>query len=122
MFDLIIQSGILGWPMALIALGNIFLTVKYSIKLFGSEKQTKVDLNKIIILGVLALSLGIFSHVLGLYQGLQVYSYLSADQVAGGYAASLVALMLGMGIFVISAILWFLLRSKLNCELMKASK
>ncbi|MGD9487396.1 MAG: hypothetical protein AB7W47_05205 [Calditrichaceae bacterium] len=122
MLNLINQAGILGWPMALIALGIIFLTVKYGIKLFGKEKETNVDLNKIIHLGVFALSLGVFSHYLGLYEGLQIYSYLSAEQVAAGYAVSLVALILGLGIFIVSGLLWFLLRTKLNSVVMGASK
>ncbi len=121
MFNLINQAGILGWPIVLIALVNIALTVNYSMKLYGSEKEINVDLNKIVILGVFALSLGIFTHLLGLYQGLQVYSYLSADQVAGGYATSLVALMLGLGIFIVSGILWFVLRCKLNIVVNKGT-
>lgn len=121
MFDIINQAGILGWPMVLVLLGNIFLTVKYSIKLFGSDKEASMDLNKLLFLGLFALLLGIFSHYLGVFQGLQMYSYLTADQVAGGYAMSLVALLLGIFIFTISGILWFFLRMKLNSLNMKAS-
>jgi hypothetical protein len=121
MFNLISQSGIFGWPMAIIALSSIFLTAKYSIKLFG-KKESNVDLNKIIFLGVFALTLGVFSHYLGLYEGLQIFSYLSSDQVAGGYATSLLALLFGFGIFIVSAILWFLLRIKLHSIVNKVSE
>lgn len=121
MLNLISQAGILGWPMVLIALANIILAVRYGIKLYGSDKETSVDLNKIIFLGVLALSLGVFTHYLGLYQGLQIYSYLSAAQVAGGYATSLVALMIGLVIFIVSGILWFVLRCKLKMITAKGS-
>ena len=114
MFNVINQAGILGWPMVLLLLINIFLAVKYSLKLFGSDEETNVDINKIIFIGILALSLGVFTHYLGLYQGLQLFQFLSAKQVASGYAISLVALMLGLGVFVVSGILWFYLRIKLN--------
>ena len=114
MFNVINQAGILGWPMVLLLLINIFLAVKYSLKLFGSDEETNVDINKIIFIGILALSFGVFTHYLGLYQGLQLFQYLSAKQVASGYAISLVALMLGLGVFVVSGILWFFLRIKLN--------
>ncbi|MGD9900885.1 MAG: hypothetical protein AB7T22_17300 [Calditrichaceae bacterium] len=122
MLNVINQAGILGWPMALIALGNIYLIVKYGIKLFGSKKSNNVDLNNIIFLGGFALSLGIFSHYLGLYEGLQIYSYLSAEQVAGGYATSLIALLLGFVIFIVSGIFWFSLRIKLNSNSLEVSK
>ena len=106
--------------MILILLSIIILDTKYAVNLFSDKNHLHVDINKIIILGGFALSLGIFSHYLGIYQGLQMFSYMSTEQVAGGYATSLVALMLGMGIFVLSGILWFALRSRLNALLAKA--
>lgn len=121
MFNIINQAGILGWPMVIIALTNIFLVAKYAIKLFGTDENPNVDINKIIFLGVFAFSLGGFTHYIGLYQGLQVYSYFSPDQVAEGYAVSLVALMFGLGIFIVSGICWFLLRSKLNSAVIKGN-
>lgn len=114
MFNLISQMGLYGWPLVTLALAIVFLVIRYGIKLFGSAPTKSVDINQIIILAVLALALGVFSHFSGLYMGLRLFTQFSTAQFAAGYAVSLVALLFALVIFIISTIFWFVLRLKLH--------
>lgn len=114
MLNFINQMGMFGWPLVILASVIVFMVAKYSIKIFGNHHDTTVDINRILILAVLALSLGIFSHFLGLYQGLQIFSQLSSAQFAAGYAVSLFAFLFGLVVFIVSLICWFGLRLRLR--------
>ena len=114
MFNFISQLGTYGWPLVIIALTNVFLIFRYGIKIFGREPDRSVDINRIMIFAVLALTLGIFSHFSGLYLGLRLFAQFSSAQFAAGYAVSLLALLFGFAVFIVSLIFWFALRLRLQ--------
>ncbi len=114
MFDFINQIGVFGMPLIIIALIILFLTVKYSMKLWSNNTNKNIDINSILYLGVFALSLGLFSHYLGLYQATGIMAQLRPEQIAAGYGQSLLALLYGFTIFFLSAICWFGLRLKVR--------
>ncbi|MGD8747560.1 MAG: hypothetical protein PVI44_03770 [Balneolaceae bacterium] len=113
MLDFLNQIGLFGLPLLIIALSVIILTAKYGIKLWGGA-ETAVDINNIIFLGIFGLSLGIFSHFLGLYQASGFIAQLPPKQIAAGYGQSLLSLLYGFGVFFISAVAWFGLRLKMK--------
>lgn len=114
MFNILNQVGIFGLPLLLILLSVFFLTIRYSLKLWGNDTDTQVDIHAIIYLGIFGLALGIFSYFLGLYEGTKIAGQLRPDQLANGFGVALVSLLYGFSIFLISAILWFVLRFRLR--------
>lgn len=112
MFDFINQLGMFGFPLLIIVVAILVLTVKHSMALWGSRKDTTVDINSIIYLGMFSVVLGLYSHFQGMYQASGILAHLKPAQIAAGYGQSLRALLYGFGIFFLSAIAWFVLRYK----------
>ena len=114
MLNFIGQLGTWGPLLILLTLANIVLVIRYSLKLFGSQPDTSTDINKIMILATLVITIGAFSHFSGRYSGLQIYGQMSPAMFAGGYAVSLIAMMFGFVVFIISTLCWFGLRFRLQ--------
>ncbi len=114
MLNFIGQLGTWGPLLILLTLAIIVLVVRYGLKLFGSEPDKSVDINKIMILATLVITIGAFSHFSGLYSGLQIYGEMSPAMFAGGYAVSLIAMMFGFVVFILSTLCWFGLRTRLQ--------
>lgn len=114
MLNLINEIGVLGLPLIIIALTILFLTAWYGIKLWSRKAETAIDINSIIYLGIFGLSLGVFSHFLGLYEASKIVSQLRSEQIAAGYGQSLLALLYGFAIFFIASVSWFVLRLKVR--------
>ena len=114
MIGLINQIGPAGWPLVLIALFTVILFVKNAIALFGHSAGKSVTLGSLSFLGNLGLSLGAFSTLLGIHQGLQIFSMLSPDQVASGLSRALPALLFGLLIHMLASVFRFVLRLGLN--------
>ena len=121
MFNFLNQIGMFGLPLLIIAIAILILSAKYSIQLWGDNQEITPDINKIVYLGILGLSLGLFSHFLGIYQASGLFAKMRPDQIAAGYGQSLLALLYGFGVFFIAASAWFLLRSKKR-KLQKAER
>ncbi len=112
MLNFISQLGTYGWPLIFIAVANVVLIIKYMLTLFGNKSDKFIDINRIMVLAVLALAVGVFSHFSGLYLGLQLFGQFTTEQFAAGYATSLLALLFGFAVFIVSLIFWFILRIK----------
>ena len=108
------QLGTWGPLLILLTLANAFLVVRYGLKLFGRNPDATVDINQVMIVAVLVLAIGAFSHYSGLYLGLQIYGEVSPAMFAGGYAVSLIALLFGFVVFIVSTICWIGLRMKIQ--------
>lgn len=114
MFTILNQIGIFGLPLVLVLSAVFYLSIKYALKLWGSNTEPNVDIHVIIYLGIFGLALGVFSHFLGLYEGTKIAAQLRPDQLASGYATALVSLLFGFVIFLLSGILWFVLRFRMR--------
>lgn len=114
MLEFINQLGTYGWIMIMLTLSILFYVIKYSIQLFAKKSTTSLDINRIMIIAVVILAIGALSHYLGLFMGLQMFGHFSTAQFAAGYATSLIALMYGLVVFIVSTICWFVLRLKIN--------
>jgi len=112
MFNFINQLGMFGFPIFVIAITILALTVKFGIALWGPKQDTTVDINSILLLGLSSVALGLYSHYLGMYQASGFLAQMKPAQIAAGYGQSLRALLYGFGIFSLSAVAWFILRYK----------
>ena len=118
---LINQIGMFGWPLVLITVATVGVFVKHAVVLFGNGAQANTEISCVKFFGLLGLSLGIFSTVLGIYQGMQIFSMISSDQAATGFSRALLALLFGLFIFILASIFDFILRVRLQ-KLQSGSK
>jgi biopolymer transport protein ExbB/TolQ len=121
MIDFFLSGGPMMWLFLVIALLIIFLTIKKALQLFGNQDLPPAVLengtNAIIFWGSISVILGFFAHYLGLYHAMQaIYraNDISPAIVAFGYSLSLVTILTGLILFVISAIIWFVFRWRIK--------
>lgn len=114
MFSILNQIGMFGLPLLLIFVTVFYLTIRYSLNLWGTNTETNPDINSIIYIGIFGLALGVFSYLMGLYEGTKIAAHLQAEQLAMGYATALVSLLFGFVIFLFSSISWFILRFRIR--------
>ena len=120
MLDFFFEMGPVAWPLLAITIANLVLIIKYGSRVFGSDAKqdpaAEAGINAILFWGVMAAVLG----YLGMYGG--VYRSLTAIAAAGiGVNPGLVAKgiseaisdpIAGLLICVLSAVSWFVLRSR----------
>lgn len=109
-------GGIFMWPLLAIAIVIIYLSVRKIIDLFITEEQNhkklKNGINAILFWGSLSVVLGVFAHFTGVYlamQAIMAANDISPAIVANGYAMSLVTILSGLFIFMVSSIIWLIL-------------
>jgi hypothetical protein len=104
------QLGTWGPALVLLAVANAFLVISCTVRLFRHKPDPSTDIDRIMILAVLALAIGAFSHYSGLSSGLNMFGQFGPEMFAAGYAMSLVAMSFGLAVFCVSIIFWFALR------------
>lgn len=121
------QGGILMWPLILMGIVVLLLAAKKVNDLYFKDGLSKAQLEKginaIIFWGSFSIILGVFAHFLGVYNAMQAISQapsVSPQIVAGGYAVSIITILTGLFIFMISAIFWLVFRSKYKSLVMKS--
>ncbi|HDQ45516.1 MAG TPA: hypothetical protein ENN17_08480 [bacterium] len=119
MFDLFIKGGPFMWPLLILTVTIITLSVKKTLDLFVREhldlRQKEMGLNAILFWGVIAGSLGVTAQLLGIYLALgeiRKAADISMALVVDGYRVSFITTLFGLYLFIGAAILWFLLRWK----------
>jgi len=117
MFDSLRHGGLFGWVILLLMLVIAYLSVRKGIQLFSKKDidplRLEPGINAIIFWGAIAAILGVFAHFAGVYQAMLVISAandISPALVAMGYAFSLITILTGLLIFMISAVIWFFYR------------
>ena len=95
----------------------IVLTIKKTFELRHHDEnrhaKSETGINAIIFWGLISMVLGFFAHFLGMYEALQVIAEVgsvSPSIIAAGYSVSLIPIIFGLRIFLLSAISWFTLR------------
>ena len=119
MLTFFVNGGIFMWPLLIIAIVIIYLTIRKIIELFIMNEQNrdklKNGINTILFWGSLSVVLGVFAHFVGLYEAMQAIKAagdISPAIVAGGYAMSLITILSGLSLFLASAIIWMVLNWK----------
>lgn len=111
------QGGLLMWPMLIFAIIIVGLTIKKITDFTRSQKlsleKLEAGINAILFWGFLSLVLGFYAHFHGVYLAMQAISKamdISPAIVADGYRISLITILFGLLTFMISSIVWFILR------------
>jgi len=93
------------------------LAVRAGLRMLGKNAAAlpgrEIAIHAVLFWGSMALVLGFLSHYMGLYGAMEAISRandISPGIVAKGYQMALVSVLSGMVIFIISMLLWFLLR------------
>ena len=117
MVNFFFSGGSMMWLFLIIALLILYLSVKKAIQLFGKNELPgpvlENGINAIIFWGSISVILGFFAHYLGVYYAMQaIYraNDISPAIVAYGYSLSLVTILTGLVLFIVSAIIWFVFR------------
>lgn len=113
------QGGIFMVPLLLIGVAILVISAKKISDLYFRKGLTHAQLEKginaIIFWGFFGIILGLFAHFSGIYTAMVAISQaadISPKIVAIGYAVSLTTILTGLFIFMISAILWLVFRSR----------
>ena len=117
MFSVMQAGGPFMWLLSLILLVILYLSVRKGQRVFFKKEAVSVKfetgLNAILFWGVLSIVIGFLAHFMGLYNALLAISRatdVSPAIIAQGYAQSLLTILFGLIIFIVSAVFWFLLR------------
>jgi biopolymer transport protein ExbB/TolQ len=115
------------WPLIIIGIAVLVIAAKKGNDLYFKDGLTNAQLEKginaIIFWGAFSVVLGLFAHFMGVYQAMQAISQapaISPAIVAGGYAVSLITILTGLIIFLISAVLWVVFRSRYKSLTLKS--
>jgi hypothetical protein len=99
----------------------LVLSVKKVIDLFAAKETNPALLEKgvnaIIFWGAFSVVIGFLAHFLGIYEAMQAIaraSDISPAIVSMGYSMSLITVLSGLFIFMVSALIWFFLRWRLK--------
>ena len=121
MLNTFIQGGQFMWILLILAIVNIILSVKKGIMLFSGSDQdlgkTGDGIHAILFWGIMAAVIGFYAHFTGIYfamQAIMAANDISPAIVAEGYAVSLITILFGLIIFILSSIVWFVLRWRYN--------
>ncbi len=117
MIEFFFKGGYMMWLLLLIAIVILVLTVKKVLDLFVNKSlpsnKLETGINAIFFWGGISALLGAFAHFHGMYISMIIISEandISPAIVAAGYGVSLIAMLAGLLIFIISAIIWFVFR------------
>ena len=121
MFELIHTGGPFMLPLVIFLVIILALSVKKTIDLFGGKERNRIKLesgiNAILFWGALSAVFGYLGHYLGVYRAMNEIAHahdISPGIVALGYGISLITILSGLTIFIISAVLWFIFRWRLK--------
>jgi len=116
MIELFLSGGVVMWPLAAVAAGVVWIAVRTMIRLRDPSHDPETiqwGLQALLFWGVMALTLGVLGTIVGLVimaEAVVMAGSVEAPLVWGGVSVSLVSLLFGVLIFLLSALVWFGLR------------
>ena len=116
MIKLFNHTGPFAWPLLILAAVVVVLSIRDTLGLFGNkedERRKAESTNAILFWGCISVVMGFFGHYMGMYGAMQAISRaggVAPGILAGGYGEALLPLLMGMFIFIFSALAWFVLR------------
>jgi len=119
--NFILEGGIFMWPLLIIAIAVVVIAVRKASDLYMKEglskQQLEKGINTILFWGAFSIVLGFFAHFMGVYNAMlaiQQASNISPAIVASGYGMSLITILFGFVIFIVSLLLWGVFRARFN--------
>jgi len=117
MIQFFLDGGMMMWFLLIIAFVILVLSIRKAIQLYSNQEVSKSvmesGINAIVFWGAISAIVGFFAHYLGVYYAMIAISQandISPAIVARGYSMSLITILTGLTIFIISAIIWLILR------------
>lgn len=121
MLSIFVIGGPFMWLLLLFSLAILYLTIKKGIDIFIKKEQTpgkqNEGVNGILFWGILSVICGFLSHYSGIYLAvneIRKAADISPQLILEGFASSLIAIIAGMWIFIISAIIWYVYKAKIH--------
>jgi len=115
------EMGFYFWPLTLIAVSVVALTVRAATRFqqAGPEDLAPIEhtVNAVLFWGCVAAVVGVLGQFHGIYQALKAMSMASAVSppiIWGGLAVSFSSTLAGLGILLVAALSWIALRGRLN--------
>lgn len=125
MMEYMWRGGPVMWPILILAIVIVVLTLSNAIRLFVSRKadaQTQSSVNAILFWGTVAVFLGWFGQWNGLYSMASIVvdsPTLNPAMVVMGFWETLVSAIAGLAVFIVAAPCWFLLHAR--CRSLRAA-
>jgi len=126
MLDFFHQGGIFMWPLLVLVIVIVVLSIKKAIAVFlkadDDIERHEIGINAIIFWGGISAVIGFFAHHSGVIIAMNAIKNandISPAIVAHGYHSSLTIVITGLSILLISAISWFILRWRYKNLLMR---
>lgn len=119
MLEFIINGGAYKLPLLILAIVIIVLSIKKAVELFGKKKLTKIQLESgldaILFWGGISAMFGFFSAFFGMYQAVSSVIAVKGESISpsivwAGIKSCLFLINFGLVNFIVSAIIWFILR------------
>ena len=119
MFSFFQEGGVYMWFLLVLAGVIVVLAIIRGMQLFSNNNidQLENKINTILFWGAFSVVLGFFAHFHGVYLAMQAIKQandISPSIVAGGYAVSIITILSGLFMFMISAVIWLVYRSILS--------
>jgi len=115
------DGGMFMWLLLIIAIVIVVLAISNGVQLYSNKDKNKIRLensiNSILFWGGFSLVLGFFAHFMGIYQAMlaiQRASDISPAIVAGGYAMSIITILTGLFLLMVSSVIWFIYKNRLT--------
>ncbi len=115
-------GGMFMTPLTVLGIAMLLLMIKKGIDLFGAAdpravSRSRVHVNLILQLGILAFFLGILSQALGLmsaFQAIEAMGGVSPAMLVGGLRVSMIAPIYGLMIMIVAFIGWTILKNRMD--------
>ena len=121
MIQFFMDGGMFMWLLLIIAIVIVVLAISNGVQLYSNKDKNKRRLensiNSILFWGGFSLVLGFFAHFMGIYQAMlaiQRASDISPAIVAGGYAMSIITILTGLFLLMVSSVIWFIYKNRLT--------
>jgi len=112
------SCGVWGWPLLAMAIAVLVLSIRKAVEVFGGGSSIVTPergLNGILFWGAMSAVTGLLGQASGLYNALRAISKadaISPPIVALGIAESFTTTLFGLTVFIVAAIIWWVLSSR----------
>lgn len=118
MFDLFREGGVMMWPLLILAVAVVVLTVRgwvHVSRVDGPDPVVETGVDAVVFWGAWSVVLGFLGTIVGIYiaaGAISVAPAISPQVIWGGIRVALITLVFGLLIFAVAAVAWFILRSR----------
>lgn len=118
MMRFFLSCGIWAWPILVMAIAILVLAVRKSVELYGSAAGgpgLDRGLHAILFWGAMSAVTGVLGQASGIYNAMRAISRADAVSppiVAMGIAESFTSTIFGLTVFILAAIIWFVLYTR----------